>query len=96
MIEKINNILKEIGSDYRTEDGGEIFIYTGGVYFLHKTFDSVDQYYNFVIKKYDELKRLQNDMKKVNDYRQKNKKLEGCYFISKEYTDKIKKDFALV
>lgn len=55
MIEKINSMLKEIGSDFRTEDGLTIVMHTGGMNFLKKTFNSIDECYSFVFEKYNKL-----------------------------------------
>lgn len=89
MKEKINNIFKKLEINYYIDNELTLFIYTGGVYFFKKSFNSFNECYDFIIKKYDEFKKFQNDIKKVNDYYQKNKTLKGCYFISKEYTKQL-------
>ena len=38
MIEKINNHLQKIGSNFRTEDGFTICMYIGNLTFLKRTF----------------------------------------------------------
>jgi len=53
MIESINKMLEEIGSKYRTTDGKTISTYLGNLKFLKRTFDSIDDCYNFVKHVYD-------------------------------------------
>lgn len=48
MIEKINNILKEIGSNFRTNNGYTICAYVGHLTFLKKEFNDPDELYEFV------------------------------------------------
>jgi hypothetical protein len=55
MIEKINEMLKEIGSDFRTEDGKTLIMHTGYKTFLTKTFKNINDMYNFVCEKYEQV-----------------------------------------
>lgn len=48
MIEKINKILEEMGSKFRTEDGLTICMYAGHLMFLKRTFKSAEELLTFV------------------------------------------------
>lgn len=50
MIEKINAILEAKGSKFRTEDGLTIVMYIGHLTFIKRTFDSIEECFNFVRK----------------------------------------------
>lgn len=48
MIEEVNKILRDIGSNFRTNDGVSICMYSGHLMFLKKTFESPDELLAFV------------------------------------------------
>lgn len=48
MIEKINKILEDMGSKFRTDDGLTICMYVGHLVFLKRTFDSQEDLLAFV------------------------------------------------
>ncbi len=49
MVEKINNHLKKVGSNFRTENGKTLVAYIGHLTFLKRDFLSVEECYNFVM-----------------------------------------------
>lgn len=54
MIEKINEMLKEIGSKFSTDDGLTLCMYAGAnqreIKFLRKTFDTQEECYRYVLE----------------------------------------------
>lgn len=49
MIEKINNHLQKIGSNFRTEDGFTICMHIGNLIFLKRTFKTQEECLQFVL-----------------------------------------------
>ena len=49
MIEKINNHLQKIGSNFRTEDGFTICMHIGNLTFLKRTFKTQEECLQFVL-----------------------------------------------
>lgn len=49
MIEKINQHLENIGSNFRTDDGITLVAYIGHMTFLRRTFRSVEECFNYVM-----------------------------------------------
>lgn len=52
MIEKINEMCEEMQSVFRTDDGLTLCGYFGHLTFLRRSFDSIDECYDFVLSAY--------------------------------------------
>ena len=49
MIEKMNQHLESIGSNFRTQDGLTLVVYIGHLTFLRRTFSSTEECFNYVM-----------------------------------------------
>ena len=53
MIEKINTMCKEMKSNFSTEDGLTLVAYIGNLTFLKRTFNTIEECFNYVESAYN-------------------------------------------